>query len=142
MRIALGADHGGFDLKNKIANYLKENKYEVIDFGTNSSVSVNYPDFAKMVGNAIIKKEADFGILICGTGIGISIAANKIKGIRCALSTNTTMARLSREHNNANILALGSRIVGELLALEMVEIFLSTPFQDERHLIRINMLED
>ena len=142
MRIALGADHGGFELKNKIANYLKENNFEVIDFGTNSTDSVNYPVFAKLVGDSVIKKESDFGILICGTGIGISIAANKIKGIRCALSTNTTMARLSREHNNANILALGSRIIGDLLALEMVETFLSTPFQDERHLVRINMLED
>ena len=142
MRIALGADHGGFELKNKIANYLKENNFEVIDFGTNSTDSVNYPVFAKLVGDSVVKKESDFGILICGTGIGISIAANKIKGIRCALSTNTTMARLSREHNNANILALGSRIIGDLLALEMVETFLSTPFQDERHLVRINMLED
>jgi ribose 5-phosphate isomerase B len=142
MRIALGADHGGFELKNKIANYLKENNFEVIDFGTNSTDSVNYPVFAKLVGDSVIKKESDFGILICGTGIGISIAANKIKGIRCALSTNTTMARLSREHNNANILALGSRIIGDLLALEMVETFLSTSFQDERHLVRINMLED
>ena len=142
MRIALGADHGGFELKNKIANYLKENNFEVIDFGTNSTNSVNYPVFAKLVGDSVVKKESDFGILICGTGIGISIAANKIKGIRCALSTNTTMARLSREHNNANILALGSRIIGDLLALEMVETFLSTSFQDERHLVRINMLED
>ena len=142
MKIALGADHGGFELKNKIANYLKENNFEVIDFGTNSTDSVNYPVFAKLVGDSVVKKESDFGILICGTGIGISIAANKIKGIRCALSTNTTMARLSREHNNANILALGSRIIGDLLALEMVETFLSTPFQDERHLVRINMLED
>ena len=142
MRIALGADHGGFELKNKIANYLKENNFEVIDFGTNSTDSVNYPVFAKLVGDSVIKKESDFGILICGTGIGISIAANKVKGIRCALSTNTTMARLSREHNNANILALGSRIIGDLLALEMVETFLSTSFQDERHLVRINMLED
>ena len=142
MWIALGAVHGGFELKNKIANYLKENNFEVIDFGTNSTDSVNYPVFAKLVGDSVIKKESDFGILICGTGIGISIAANKIKGIRCALSTNTTMARLSREHNNANILALGSRIIGDLLALEMVETFLSTSFQDERHLVRINMLED
>ena len=142
MRIALGADHGGFELKNKIANYLKENNFEVIDFGTNSTDSVNYPVFAKLVGDSVVKKESDFGILICGTGIGISIAANKIKGIRCALSTNTTMARLSREHNNANILALGSRIIGDILALEMVETFLSTSFQDERHLVRINMLED
>lgn len=141
IKIALGADHGGFELKNIIKTFLEKKSYSVVDFGTNTIDSVDYPVYAKLVGNAIVDNEADFGILVCGTGIGISIAANKIKGIRCALCTNTTMARLTREHNDSNILALGGRIVGDVLALEMVETFLNTKFEGGRHSKRIKLIE-
>ena len=141
MKIALGADHGGFELKNKIKHYLEQRNFEIIDFGTNSMDSVDYPSFAKSVGNAVVNKEANFGILVCGTGIGISIAANKISGVRCALCTNTTMARLTREHNDANIIAFGERIIGDALALEMVETFLNTKFEGGRHCRRVSMIE-
>ena len=116
MKIALGADHGGYELKEKIKQYLSMRKeIELIDFGTNSTESVDYPKYGHLVAKSIIDKEVDYGILVCGTGIGISIAANKIKGIRAANCTNTTMAKLTREHNNANILALGA-VQTEMLA--------------------------
>lgn len=139
-KIALGADHGGYELKNILMNHLINRGYEVIDFGTNSAESVDYPNFAKAVGNSVTSGETHFGILVCGTGIGISIAANKIKGVRCALCTNTTMARLTREHNDANILALGGRIVGDVLAIEMVETFLTTKFEGGRHAKRVGLI--
>lgn len=139
-KIALGADHGGFELKNIIKHHLLNRGYEIIDFGTNSTDSVDYPNYAKLVGDAVINREAEFGILVCGTGVGISIAANKINGIRCALCTNTTMARLTREHNDANVLALGGRIVGDVLALEMVETFLTTEFEGGRHAKRVGLI--
>ncbi|MGL4403461.1 MAG: ribose 5-phosphate isomerase B [Fusobacteriaceae bacterium] len=139
-KIALGADHGGYELKNILMNHLVNKGYEIIDFGTNSADSVDYPNFAKAVGESVTSGETQLGILVCGTGIGISIAANKIKGVRCALCTNTTMARLTREHNDANILALGGRIVGDVLALEMVETFLSTKFEDGRHSKRVGLI--
>lgn len=112
-----------------------------MDLGTNSTDSVDYPEFGHAVGHAVADKKAEFGIVICGTGIGISIAANKVPGVRAALCTNTTMARLTREHNNANILAMGGRIVGDVLALEMVDTFLGTEFQGGRHEKRINKIE-
>lgn len=139
-KIALGADHGGFELKNIIKHHLANRGYEVVDFGTNSMESVDYPNFAKIVGESVTSGESNFGILVCGTGIGISIAANKIKGVRCALCTNTTMARLTREHNDANILALGGRIVGDILAIEMVETFLTTEFEGGRHAKRVGLI--
>ncbi|MDU1910212.1 ribose 5-phosphate isomerase B [Fusobacterium sp.] len=142
MKIALGADHGGFELKEKIKTHLIKNGYEVLDLGTNSSDSVDYPEFGHAVGYTVAEKKAEFGIVICGTGIGISIAANKVTGIRAALCTNTTMARLTREHNNANILALGGRIIGDILALEMVDTFLTTEFQGGRHEKRITKIEN
>lgn len=141
MKIALGADHGGFELKEKIKTHLLEKNIEVVDFGTNSTESVDYPQFGHAVGHAVADKKVDFGILICGTGIGISLAANKIPGVRAALCTNTTMAKLTREHNDANILALGARIVGDVLALEMVDIFLETKFLGGRHQKRIDLIE-
>ncbi len=141
MKIGLGADHGGFELKNTIKKYLENKGYEIIDFGTNSIDSVDYPNYAKLVGKAVVEKEVTYGILVCGTGVGISIAANKVKGIRCALCTNTTMARLTREHNDANVIALGGRIVGDILALDMVDVFLNTKFDGGRHSKRIGMLE-
>lgn len=141
MKIALGADHGGFELKEKVKTHLIEKGYEVLDLGTNSTDSVDYPEFGHTVGHAVADKKAEFGIVVCGTGIGISIAANKVPGVRAALCTNTTMARLTREHNNANILAMGGRIVGDVLAFEMVDTFLGTEFQGGRHEKRINKIE-
>lgn len=141
--IAIGSDHGGFLLKQEIVAHLKEQGIEVIDFGCDSEQSVDYPVYAKKVANSVLKKEATLGILICGTGIGISIAANKIKGIRCALCHDTFSARATREHNDANILALGGRVVGVGLALCIVNEFLNIPFSnDPRHINRISQIED
>ena len=103
--------------------------------------SVDYPKYGRLVGEAVVEKKADKGIVICGTGIGISIAANKVKGVRAALCTNTTMARLTREHNDANVLSMGARMVGDILALEMVDVFLTTEFEGGRHQKRIDQLE-
>jgi ribose 5-phosphate isomerase B len=141
MKIALGADHGGFQLKEQVKEHLIAKGYEILDLGCNSPDSVDYPEYGRAVGEAVVEKKADCGIAICGTGIGISIAANKVKGVRAALCTNTTMARLTREHNNANVLAMGARIVGDVLALEMVDTFLNTEFEGGRHEKRINKLE-
>lgn len=141
MKIAIGSDHGGFELKGKVINFLKENGYEILDLGCNSTESVDYPKYGRLVGEAVVEKKADRGIIICGTGIGISIAANKVKGVRAALCTNTTMARLTREHNNANVLSMGARMVGDILALEMVNVFLTTEFEGGRHQTRIDQLE-
>lgn len=142
MKIALGCDHGGYELKEKVKSHLEKKGYEVLDLGCHSTESVNYPVYGKAVGEAVAKKEADYGVVICGTGIGISIAANKVKGVRAALCMNTTMARLTREHNNANVLAFGARMVGDVLALEMVDTFLNTAFEGGRHVARVEMLED
>ncbi len=142
MKIALGCDHGGYELKETVKKHLEEKGYEILDLGCHSTQSVNYPVYGKAVGNAVVNKEADYGIIICGTGIGISIAANKVKGVRAALCMNTTMARLTREHNNANVLAMGARLLGDVLALEIVDTFLNTEFQGGRHIERVAMLED
>ncbi len=142
MKIAVGCDHGGFELKEKVKAHLEGKGYEVLDLGCHSTESVNYPVYGKAVGRAVASKEADYGIVICGTGIGISIAANKVKGVRAALCMNTTMARLTREHNDANILAFGARMVGDVLALEMVDIFLNTKFEGGRHTARVEMIEE
>ncbi|MCF2611520.1 ribose 5-phosphate isomerase B [Fusobacterium perfoetens] len=142
MKIALGCDHGGYELKEKVKSHLEKKGYEVLDLGCHSTESVNYPVYGKAVGEAVAKKEADYGVVICGTGIGISIAANKVKGVRAALCMNTTMARLTREHNDANVLAFGARMVGDVLALEMVDTFLTTAFEGGRHVARVEMLED
>lgn len=141
MKIALGADHGGFALKEIVKKHLEDRGFEVLDKGCYSTESVDYPVYAKAVANSILNKEADCGILICGTGIGISIAANRFKGIRAALCSNTTMAKLTREHNDANILALGARMTGDVLALEIVDEFLKTEFLGGRHLTRIKAIE-
>ncbi|MDC7955790.1 ribose 5-phosphate isomerase B [Fusobacterium simiae] len=143
MKIALGADHGGYELKEKIKQHLaKKDGIEVIDFGTNSTESVDYPKYGHLVAKSVVEKKVDFGILVCGTGIGISIAANKIKGIRAANCTNTTMARLARQHNDANILALGARIVGDVLALDIVDQFLVSSFEGGRHQRRVEEIEN
>ena len=141
MKIALACDHGGLALKNKIAAYLAENGYTCVDFGTTSENSCDYPDFALLAAEAVAKGECERGIFVCTTGIGISIAANKVPGIRCALCTDGTCARLTREHNDANVLALGGGIVGANLALDIVKIFLETPFSAlEKHQRRIDKI--
>ena len=142
MKIALGADHGGFELKEKIKSHLLNKNIEVIDMGIHQLESVDYPHYGKAVGKSVVNGEADYGIVVCGTGIGISIATNKIKGVRCALCHNTTTSRLTREHNDANVLALGGRILGDVLALEIVDVFLNTEFEGGRHLNRINCIEE
>lgn len=141
--IALGCDHGGYELKQEIIKYLEGKNIEYKDFGCDSTESVDYPVYAKKVAHAVADKECEFGILICGTGIGISIAANKVKGIRAALCHDCFSAEATREHNNANIVAMGARVIGPGLAVKIVDTFLNTPFSnDERHIRRINMIED
>ena len=139
---ALGCDHGGYELKQEIMNHLKEQGLEYKDYGTYSEASCDYPDFAKAVAEAILNGECESGILICGTGIGISIAANRYPGIRAANCTDCFMAEATRAHNDANILALGARVLGAGLALKIVDTFLNTPFSnDERHIRRIEKIE-
>ncbi|NCB93465.1 MAG: ribose 5-phosphate isomerase B [Clostridia bacterium] len=140
--IAIGCDHGGFELKKEIEKYLDQKGIEYKDFGCDSTASVDYPVYAKKVSHAILDGECEQGILICGTGIGISIAANKIPGIRAALCTDCFCAQATREHNNANVLALGGRVLGAGLAIKIVETFLETPFSnEERHQRRIDQIE-
>ena len=140
MRIAIGADHAGFGLKEEIRKTLAELGLSVEDFGTKSSDSVDYPDFAEKVARLVAAGEFDRGILVCGTGLGMAIAANKIPGIRAATVTDVEMARLSREHNNANVLAVGGRILDRKRALEIVRAFLETPFAGDRHQRRIDKI--
>ena len=136
--IALGCDHGGYELKQEVIKYLDAHGLEYKDYGTYSTDSCDYPDYAQAVAKAILNKECDRGILICGTGIGISIAANRFPGIRAANCTDCFMAEATREHNDANILALGARVVGPGLALKIVDTFLNTEFSnDPRHVRRI-----
>ncbi len=142
LKIALGSDHGGFELKEAIKKYLEETKVPYVDFGTNSTESVDYPEFGEKVGQAVTSGDCDKGIICCGTGIGISIAANKVAGIRCAVVSDTYSAQMSREHNNANILALGGRVVGEGLALKIVEVWLNTEFAGGRHERRVNLISE
>ncbi|MBQ4347644.1 MAG: ribose 5-phosphate isomerase B [Firmicutes bacterium] len=141
--IALGCDHGGYPLKLEILKFLEENGYEYKDYGCHSEDSCDYPEYAKAVAKAILNKEADRGILICGTGIGISIAANRFEGIRAALCGDCFSAKACREHNDANILAMGARVTGAGLAVEITRAFLETEFsRDERHKRRIAMIEE
>ena len=140
--IAVGCDHGGYELKKEILAYLDQKGIEYKDFGCDSTASVDYPVYARKVAHAILDGSCEKGILICGTGIGISIAANKIPGIRAALCTYCFCAQATREHNDANILALGGRVVGPGLAIKIVQTFLETPFSnDERHKRRIHLIE-
>lgn len=141
--IAIGCDHGGYDLKQEIIHYLKEKGIAYQDMGCMDKSSCDYPVYAKAVAKAVAQGSCEKGIVICTTGIGISIAANKIKGIRCALCADTVSARLTREHNDANILALGAGIVGTNLALGIVDTFLHTEFSGaEKHVRRVNAIED
>jgi ribose 5-phosphate isomerase B len=139
--LAIGSDHGGFELKELIKEYLNRESIPYMDYGTCSTAAVDYSDIGLDVARAVAAGEADKGIIICGTGIGISIAANKVPGIRAALCTNSYMARMAREHNNANILALGGRVLGPELALDIVKTFIDTPFSEgPRHQGRIDKI--
>lgn len=142
MRIAIGSDHAGFKLKESLKGFLVSKDYKVLDEGTYSEESVDYPDFARKVAQDIKSKKADLGILICGTGIGMSIAANRIKGIRAALCLFPEMAKLARTHNNANVLVLPGRLISNELAQWITEIFLSEKFEGGRHERRVKKLEE
>lgn len=142
VKIAIGSDHGGYELKAKIAEYLKSKGIEIQDFGTFTNESCDYPVFAKEVATEVANGSFNKGILICGTGIGVSIVANKVKGIRAALCYDTFCAQMSREHNNANILCLGQRVISEDLALEIVDIWLKTDFGGGRHQRRVDLIEE
>ena len=140
MKIAIGADHAGFSLKEKLKKYLQEKGIEVKDFGPSSEQSVDYPDYAHPVATVVKKKEFDFGLLMCGSGNGINMTANKHAGIRAALCWNAEIAKLSRQHNNANILTLPARFIEEAEALKCVDAFLSTPFEGGRHEGRVKKI--
>lgn len=141
--IALGCDHGGFELMQEVIKYLDEHQLEYKNFGTYDTKSCDYPVYAKKVARAVASGECEKGILICGTGLGITITANRFPGIRAAVCTNEYMARLTREHNDANILGLGARVIGGGTALSILETFLNTPFSEgERHKQRIAMIEE
>lgn len=131
MKIGVGCDHGGFNLKDSVLKAIKDSNVEYIDYGTNSLDSVDYPDYASLVAKAVLNKDVDMGVLICGTGIGISIAANKYNGIRCAHVTDGFSAQMAREHNNANIMALGGRITSSDDAYAFTKIFIQTNFEGE-----------
>lgn len=140
MKVVLGCDHGGLNIKNAIIEYLKENNFEYTDFGCYTEESVDYPVYAYKVATAVASSEDTLGILCCGTGIGISMAANKVKGIRAAVCTNEFMAEMTRRHNNANIIAMGGRIIDEATAVKLADIFLSTEFEGDRHTRRVDMI--
>ena len=141
--IALASDHGGFDLKVAVIKHLEERGLEYKDFGTYDKNSCDYPDFGRAAAEAVAQGVCDRGIVICTTGIGISIVANKVKGIRCALCSEKTSARLTREHNDANMLAMGGGMIGEVQGLEIVDTFLDTPFSEmEKHSRRIKKIEE
>lgn len=140
MRIGIGNDHSALELKAEIIEFLKEKGHEVVDFGTDSSESCDYPKYGEAVGRAVAAKEVDCGILICGTGLGISLAANKVKGVRAAVCSEPFTAKMSRAHNNCNVLAFGARVVGAELAKMIVDVWLNTEFEGGRHQRRIDMI--
>ena len=141
MKISMGCDHGALTLKNKVAEHLKTLGHEVVDFGTNTAESCDYPDFAAAAARAVATGECDRGIVLCTTGIGVSIAANKVPGVRCALLSDLWSAKMTRLHNDTNVMALGAGVVGENLALEIVDVWVGTEFSGEqRHQRRIDKL--
>lgn len=143
MIIGLGSDHGGYNLKAEIVKYLEEKGIKYVDFGPNNSLeSVDYPIYGETVANAVKNGEVDYGILCCGTGIGISLAANKIPGIRCAVVSDVFSAKMSKAHNDANMLSLGERVLGRGLALEIVEAWINTEFEGDRHSKRVDMIKE
>ena len=141
MRIVLGSDHGGYELKEVLKDWLKEEGYELVDVGTDSKESVDYPIYGHRVGKAVAQGEAEFGITVCGSGLGIGMAAGKVKGIRCATVTEPYSAELARRHNNANVVSLGGRLTGVDMAKEIVKTFLNTDFEGGRHQGRIDAIE-
>lgn len=143
MKIGIGNDHSALELKAEVIDFLKEKGHEIVDYGTNSSESCDYPIYGEIVAHAVVDGEVDRGILICGTGLGISLAANKVKGIRAAVCSEPFTAKMSREHNDCNILAFGARVVGAELAKMIVDVWVSTEFSgSERHQKRVNMIMD
>ena len=142
MKIAIASDHGGYALKEQIKQHLLERGVEVEDLGTHSDDSVDDPVYGKLCGQTVASGKADLGVVVCGTGIGISIAANKVKGIRCGLCTSVEMAHLTKQHNNANVLALGGRTTKPELAMAIVDEWLDTEFEGGRHQRRIDMLDE
>jgi len=142
MKIAFGCDHAGWNLKKAVISHLKEQNIEILDFGTDSSESVDYPDFAEKVACAVQGGKADFGILICGTGQGMAMAANKVHGIRAAAVSDSVSASLARAHNDANIITFGGRIIGPAVAMQIVDTFLHTRFESGRHVKRVRKIMD
>lgn len=142
MKVAIGCDHAGYPLKVAVEDKLLKEGYEIIDLGTDSTEPVDYPGYGKAVGEAVARGLAERGIVICGSGIGISIAANKVKGVRCALCASVEMAEMSRRHNDANVLAMGARMIEQDLAFKIVDRWFETGFEGGKHLRRINMLDD
>ena len=140
MKIGIGNDHAALEMKNQVMEYLEEKGYEVINYGTNTPESCNYPEFGEKVGRAVVSGEVDCGILICGTGVGISLAANKVKGVRAVVCSEPYSAKLSRQHNNTNILAFGARVIGIELAKMIIDEWLSAEFEGGRHQTRVDMI--
>lgn len=140
MKIGIGNDHAAVEMKKEITNYLIELGYEVVNYGTDSNESCNYAEYGEKVARAVIAKDVDYGILICGTGVGISLAANKVKGIRAAVCSEPCTARLSKQHNNSNVLAFGARIVGVETGKEIVKAWLDAEFEGGRHQARVDMI--
>jgi ribose 5-phosphate isomerase B len=140
-RIATGADHAGFHLKHKLAEILREQGHDVIDLGTHSDERVDYPDFGAAVGRAVADGDADLGLCVCGSGIGIAIAANKIPGVRAATVHDVTSARLAREHNNANVVCIGERLIGPEVAVQAIDAFFAAVFQEGRHTARVAKID-
>ena len=140
MKIGVSSDHGGINLKEKIKLHLQARGIEVTDFGTDSTESVDYPDYGRILAEAVARGEVQYGIAICGTGIGISLAANKVKGIRCANVSDTFSARMAKMHNNCQMIALGERMVGPGLAMDIVDAFLNAEFEGGRHAIRVSKI--
>ena len=141
MKIAIGCDHGGYALKLAVKKHLEEKGYEVIDYGCHGTESVDYPVYGEKVGRAVARGECELGVLICGTGLGISLAANRVKGVRAAVCSEPYSAEMTRRHNNANIIAFGARVVGEGTAMTIVDAFLGAQFEGGRHARRVDMIE-
>ena len=142
MRIAVGADHAGFELKNQLRDALRAAGHEVRDFGTSTAESTDYPDYAGQVGRAVAGGEAERGVLVCGSGAGMSIAANKIRGVRAALAVNEEEVKLTRQHNNANVITFGARFIDPDTAKKLVRLFLDTPFDGGRHERRVGKIAE
>ena len=140
MRIGIGDDHAAIEMKNDVVTYLKEKGIEVVNYGTDEPVSCNYPEYGEKVGRAVVSGEVDLGILICGTGVGISLAANKVKGVRAVVCSEPYSAKLSRQHNNTNVLAFGARVIGIEMAKMIIDEWLNAEFMGGRHQTRVDMI--